>query len=76
MHIQKAHLFHATPRLIPIRAGMDHKDGKVLPQNTTAFTGHTGHTRHGMTSYIIHFNYLSFILNINSLLYLLFKMSH
>ena len=38
MHTRKTHLSHTTPRLILIRAGMDHKGGKSLPQNTTAFT--------------------------------------
>ena len=39
MHTRRTLLSHTTPILILIRAGMDHKDGKVLPQNTTVFLG-------------------------------------
>ena len=38
MHIWNAFLSHITPRLIPKRVKMDHKDGKTLPLNTTVFS--------------------------------------
>ena len=37
MHTRKAHLSHTIPKLILIRVGMDHKDGKIIPHNTTVF---------------------------------------
>ena len=39
MHTQKAPLSHTIPRLILIQAGIDHKGGKALSQNTTVFSG-------------------------------------
>ena len=37
MYTQKKVLSHTTPKLIPIRAGVDHKGSKALPHNTAAF---------------------------------------
>ena len=36
VHIWKAFLSHTMLRLIPIRAGRDHKDDKVLQYNTVS----------------------------------------
>ena len=37
MYTQEKVLSHTTPKLIPIRAGMDHKGNKALAHNTAAF---------------------------------------
>ena len=37
VHTRKAPKIHTTPRIILIRAGIDHKGGKALPQNTGSF---------------------------------------
>ena len=37
MNIRKTHLSHITFKLILIRVGMNHKDGKAITHNITAF---------------------------------------
>ena len=37
-YIQKTHLSHITLTLVIIQTGIDHKDSKSLPQNTTEFS--------------------------------------
>ena len=39
MHTRKIPLSHIILRLILIRAGIDHKDGKTILQYTSAFIG-------------------------------------
>ena len=39
VHTWKTSLSYTTSGLIPIRVGIDYKDGKTLPYNTITFSG-------------------------------------
>ena len=57
-HVYKEDTFKSYHILIPIRAGMDHKDDKALPHNKIAFPGLELKTFSKVRRYLNHLTYI------------------